>query len=215
MNTSWWRGVGPTHNLFVIESFIDELATAAKVDPVAYRRSMLQKNPRALAVLNLAAEKSGWGSACRRDKAAASACNSRSAAIYAPSWDAEVQSTGEVVLKRAVGGSRLRHDGQSDIVRAQIEGGLIMGLSTALYSEITLTNGVIDQSNFHDYRILRINEAPKIEVHRIESSEEPGGIGEAATASAAPALGNAIFAATGKRLRRLPFGNGQLRAAAG
>jgi isoquinoline 1-oxidoreductase subunit beta len=100
-----------------------------------------------------------------------------------------------------------------DTVRAQIEGGLILGLGTALYNEITVTTGVVDQSNFHDYRALRMNEAPIIEVFQIRNGEAPGGIGETGTVAAAPALGNAIFAATGKRLRRLPFGNGQLQGA--
>jgi isoquinoline 1-oxidoreductase beta subunit len=99
-----------------------------------------------------------------------------------------------------------------DTVQAQIQGGLILGLGTAMYNEITLTGGAVDQSNFHDYRALRMNEAPKIEIHQIQSNEEPGGVGEAGTAAAAPVLGNAIFAATGKRLRQLPFGNGQLGA---
>ncbi len=97
-----------------------------------------------------------------------------------------------------------------DTVEAQIQGGLILGLGTAMYNEITLTGGAVDQSNFHDYRAMRINEAPKIEVYQIRNGEKPGGIGETGTAAAAPALGNAIFAATGKRLRRLPFGRGQL-----
>ena len=100
-----------------------------------------------------------------------------------------------------------------DTVQAQIEGGLILGLGTAMYNEITLTGGAVDQSNFHDYRTLRMNEAPKIEVYQIRNEESPGGIGETGTAAAAPALGNAIFAATGKRLRELPFGNGQLQGA--
>jgi isoquinoline 1-oxidoreductase beta subunit len=99
-----------------------------------------------------------------------------------------------------------------DTVHAQVEGGLILGLSTAMYNEITMTNGAVDQSNFHDYRTMRINEAPRIEVYQVHSSEDPGGVGETGTAIAAPALGNALYAATGRRLRRLPFGNGQLQA---
>ena len=213
MNTSWWRGVGPTHNLFVVESFIDELAAAAKQDPVAFRRAMLGKNPRALAVLDLAAEKSGWGSALPAGIGRGVSLQFAFGSYLSCVIEAEVQPSGEIVLDRAVVAVDCGMTVNPDTVRAQIEGGLIMGLGTALYNEITLTGGAVDQSNFHDYRILRMNEAPRIEVHQIRNSEKPGGVGEAGTATAAPALGNAIFAATGQRLRRLPFANGQLRGA--
>jgi isoquinoline 1-oxidoreductase subunit beta len=213
MNTSWWRGVGATHNLFVVESLVDELAAASGQDPVAFRRRMLQKNPRALAVLNLAAEKSGWG-----DKLPARTGRGISVQFAFGSYlscvmEVEVPPSGEIILHRAVVGIDCGMTVNPDTVRAQIEGGLILGLGTAMYNEITLAGGAVQQSNFHDYRTLRMNEAPKIEVHQIRNGEDPGGIGETGTAAAAPALGNAIFAATGKRLRRLPFGNGQLKGA--
>jgi isoquinoline 1-oxidoreductase beta subunit len=211
MNTSWWRGVGPTHNLFVVESFVDELALAAKQDPVAFRRTMLQKNPRALAVLNLAAEKSGWGAKLPDDVGRGITLQFAFGSYLACVLEVQVTRAGEIVLRRAVVAVDCGMTVNPNTVRAQIEGGLILGLGTAMYNEITLTNGAVDQSNFHDYRALRINEAPKIEVYQIRNSEAPGGIGETGTAAAAPALGNAIFAATGKRLRRLPFGNGQLQ----
>ncbi len=213
MNTSWWRGVGPTHNLFVVESFIDELASAARRDPVTFRRSLLQNNPRAVAVLNLAAEKSGWGgtlpAGTGRGISLQFAFNSYLSCVL----EVEVPPSGEILLRRAVVAVDCGMTINPDTVRAQIEGGLILGLGTALYNEITLAGGAVEQSNFHDYRALRMNEAPKIEVYQIRNGEKPGGVGEAGTAAAAPALGNAIFAATGKRLRRLPFGNGQLKGA--
>jgi isoquinoline 1-oxidoreductase beta subunit len=211
MNTGWWRGVGPTHNVFVVESFVDELAAAAKQDPVAFRRTLLQKNPRAMAVMNLAAEKSGWGSALPARTGRGVSVQFAFGTYLSCVLEVEVPPSGEILLRRAVVAVDCGETVNPDTVRAQIEGGLILGLGTAMYNEITLTNGAVDQSNFHDYRTLRMNEAPKIEVYQIRNNEKPGGIGETGTVTAAPALGNAIFAATGHRLRRLPFGNGQLQ----
>jgi isoquinoline 1-oxidoreductase beta subunit len=213
MNTGWWRGVGPTHNVFVVESFIDELAAAAKQDPVAFRRAMLGNNPRALAVLDLAAEKSGRGSALPKGARRGISVQFAFGSYISCAVEAEVQPSGEVVLHRAVVAVDCGMTVNPDSVRAQMEGGVIMGLSTALYNEITLTAGAVDQSNFHERRILRMNEAPAIEVHQIRNGEKPGDVGEAGTAAAAPALGNATFAASGRRLRRLPFASGQLRGA--
>ena len=205
LNVGWWRGVGPTHNLFVMESFIDELAHRAKKDPVAYRRAMLQKNPRTLAVLDLAASKAGWGQGTLparvgRGVAVGDAFGSRVCAIV----EAEVTPQGEVRMRRAVVALDCGIAVNAGSIEAQIQGGLLFGLSAALYSEITLRDGAIEQSNFHDYRTLRINESPPIEVHMVKSAEAPGGLGEVGTAIAAPALANAIFAATGVRLRALP-----------
>ena len=208
VNTGWWRGVGPTHNVFVVESFVDEIAIAADQDPVAFRRTMLDKNPRALAVLNLAAEKSGWGSPlparCGRGVSVQFAFGSYVSCVV----EVEVSPRGEILLRHATVAIDCGLTVNPDTVVAQIEGGLILGLSTAMYNEITLTQGAIDQSNFHDYRAMRINEAPTIAVHQIRNEEKPGGVGETGTAAAAPALGNAIFAATGQRLRKLPFAPG-------
>lgn len=213
MNTSWWRGVGPTHNVFVVESFVDELAAAAKQDPIAFRRSLLQKNPRALAVLNLAAEKAGWGDKLPANTGRGVSLQFAFGTYLCSVLEVSVPPSGEILLHRAVVAVDCGSTVNPDTVRAQIEGGLILGLGTAMYNEITLTGGAVDQSNFHDYRTLRMNEAPKIEVYQIRNTESPGGIGETGTVTAAPALGNAIFAATGKRLRRLPFGSGQLQGA--
>jgi isoquinoline 1-oxidoreductase beta subunit len=209
MNTSWWRGVGPTHNLFVVESFVDEMAAAARQDPVAFRRTLLQKNSRALAVLNLAAEKSGWGGKLPVGVGRGISVQFAFGGYLSCVMEVAVPPSGEIELRRAVVAVDCGMTVNPNTVRAQIEGGLILGLGTALYNEITLTDGVVDQSNFHDYRALRMNEAPKIEVYQVRNTEQPGGIGEAGTASAAPALGNAIFAATGRRLRRLPFVSNQ------
>jgi isoquinoline 1-oxidoreductase beta subunit len=211
VNTGWWRGVGPTHNLFVVESFVDELAAAAKQDAVAYRRAMLRNNPRALAVLNLAAEKSGWGTALPAGHGRGVEVQFAFGSYLATVLEVEVTPQGEIMPRRVVVAVDCGSVVNPDTVEAQIQGGMILGLGTALYNQITLANGRVEQSNFHDYRTLRMNEAPKIEVYQIRNNEKPGGIGETGTAAAAPALGNAIFAATGHRLRRLPFGN-QLQA---
>lgn len=202
----WWRGVGPTHNLFVVESFIDELAHNAKADPVAFRRAMLQHNPKSLALLELAASKIGWGTSALpprvgRGVALAEPFGSRVCAIV----EVEVTAEGEVRLRRAVVTVDCGIAINASSVEAQIQGGLLFGLSAALFNEVTIKDGAIQQSNFHDYRTLRINEVPAIEVYTVHNDEAPGGLGEVGTAIAAPALNNAIFAATGVRLRHLPI----------
>ena len=201
----WWRGVGPTHNLFSFESFIDELAHKAGKDPVDYRRALLQKNPRALKVLDTAAEKAGWGgqplpARVGRGVALGEPFGSHVCAIV----EAEVSPQGEVKLRKAVVALDCGIAINTSSIEAQVQGGLLFGLSAAIYSEITLKDGAVEQGNFNDYRNLRINETPPIEVHRIENGEAPGGLGEVGTAIAAPALANAIFAATGVRLYKLP-----------
>jgi len=201
----WWRGVGPTHNLFVVESFMDELAHSAGKDPLEYRRALLQKNPRALALLDLAAEKIGWNKGglpvrVGRGIALGEPFGSHVCAIV----EVEVTAQGEVRLRRAVVALDCGIAINPSSIEAQVQGGLIFGLSAALYSGITVKHGAIEQSNFHDYRSLRINQAPQIELHCVPSTQPPGGLGEVGTAIAAPALGNAIFAACGVRLRALP-----------
>lgn len=206
LRIGWWRGVGVTHNCFVIESFIDELAAASKQDPVGYRRSMLGKSPRALAVLDLAAKQAGWGEPVPSG-------HGRGVSLMYSGWDTylaqvaevEVTSAGEIQVKRVVCAVDCGTIVNPDTVVAQIEGGVIYGISGALWGEITLKNGRVEQSNFTDYRVLRMSEAPPIEVYLVRNLENPGGIGEPGTAATAPALANAVFAATGKRLRRLPL----------
>jgi isoquinoline 1-oxidoreductase beta subunit len=201
----WWRGVGPTHNLFVVESFMDELAHAAGKDPLEYRRVLLQKNPRSLALLNLAAGKIGWNSGPLPPRVGRGiALGEPFGSFVCVVMEVEVTPQGEVKMRRAVVALDCGIAVNPSSIEAQVQGGLIFGLSAALYSGITLKQGAIEQSNFHDYRNVRINEIPPIEVHRVESTQPPGGLGEVGTAIAAPALFNAIFAATGVRLRSLP-----------
>lgn len=206
LNTTFWRGVGPTHNVFVLESFMDELAAAAKADPVEYRRSLLAKAPRARAVLDLAAKQAGWGDPLP-------AGHGRGVALLYSGWgsylaevaEVEVTQAGELRVHRIVCAVDCGTVINPEIVEAQIEGGINFGISGALWGEITLKNGRVEQSNFHNYRVLRMNEAPTIEVHLVRNLEAPGGLGEPGTSVTAPALANAVFAATGKRIRRLPL----------
>jgi isoquinoline 1-oxidoreductase subunit beta len=206
LNTGWWRGVGPTHNIFVVESFIEELAATAQQDPLVYRHALLGKSPRARAVLDVATKAAGWGQKLP-------AGQGRGMSLLYSGWDTylalvaevEVPKSREVRVRRVVCAVDCGTVVNPDTVKAQMEGGIIFGISGALYGEVTLKNGRVEQSNFNDYRVLRMNEAPAIEVHLIRNNEKPGGIGEPATAATAPALANAIFAATGKRIRRLPL----------
>jgi isoquinoline 1-oxidoreductase beta subunit len=211
IKVNWWRGVGPTHNVFVVESFIDELAHAAGKDPLDYRRALLKDNPRSLAALNLAADKAGWGTPLPERTGRGISLHDSFGSHLAMVVETTVTPTGQVKLRRIVAAVDCGFNVNPDSVRAQIEGGMVFGLSAALYNGITFKSGQVEQSNFHNYRQMRINEVPPFEVHIIASSESPGGIGEAGTVSAAPALSNAIFAASGKRLRRLPFPREELQ----
>ncbi|HEX2528102.1 MAG TPA: xanthine dehydrogenase family protein molybdopterin-binding subunit [Geminicoccus sp.] len=202
---TWWRGVGPTHNVHVVETFIDEIAYAVGRDPVEYRRALLGNNPRGRAVLDLATEKAGWGTPLAAGRGRGVSLHDSFGSHLAVVAEVEVSPLGDVRLLRVVAAIDCGLTVNPDTVAAQIEGGLVFGFSAALYSDITFSGGRVEQSNFHDYRMMRINETPPIEVHQIRNEEDPGGIGETGTVSAAPALGNAIFAATGKRLRRYPF----------
>ena len=210
--TGFWRGVGPNNNVFAIESFIDELAKKAGKDPVAFRRDMLGKSLRLKAALELAASKAGWGSALPARTGRGVAVQTAFGSFIATVAEAEVDENGEVRVRRMVSAVDTGIVVNPDSVVAQLEGGLIFGLTAALYGEITIDKGRVQQSNFHDYRMLRIDQVPAIEVHLIKSGEAPGGIGETGTTAAPPALGNAIFAATGIRLRRLPIDRALLAA---
>ncbi len=213
LNTGFWRGVGVTHNNFVIESFIDELAAAAKQDPVAYRRALLGKSPRARAVLDLAAQSAGWGQPLPEGRArGVSVLYSGWGSYLAQVAEVSVSKSGEVRVHRIVCAVDCGTVVNPDTVKAQAEGGIVFGISGALYGEVTLKNGRVEQSNFHDVRVLRINETPKIEVYLVRNLEAPGGFGEPPTAVTAAALANAVFAATGKRIRKLPLER-QLRSA--
>jgi isoquinoline 1-oxidoreductase beta subunit len=211
--TAFWRSVGPSHNVFVTESFIDELAAAAKQDPVAYRRALLGQTPRAKAVLELAAEKAGWGEPLPKGVGRGVSVQFVFATYMAQIAEVEVSKDGAVRVRRVVCAVDCGTVVNPDTVRAQIEGAIIFGITAALYGEITLKNGRVEQSNFDTYQILRMNEAPAIEVHIVQSFEPPGGMGEAGTSAIFPAVTNAIFAATGKRLRKLPIDTAQLKSA--
>ncbi len=203
--TGFWRGVGPNNNVFAIESFMDELARKAGKDPVAFRRAMLGKTPRMRAVLDLAAEKSGWGQPLPPRTGRGVALQPTFDTSIATIVEAEVDRAGEVKLHRVTLAVDCGINVNPDTIVAQIEGGVIFGLTAALHGEITLDRGRVQQSNFDDYRMLRIDEVPKIDVHLIKSGEAPGGIGETGVIGAPPALRNAIYAATGVALRRLPI----------
>jgi len=203
--TGFWRGVGPNNNVFAIESFVDELAKKSNKDPVAFRRDLLGKAPRLKAALELAAEKAGWGSPLPARTGRGVAVQTAFGSFIATVAQAEVDEHGEVRVQRIVSAVDTGIVVNPDTVIAQLQGGLVFGLTAALWGNIDIEKGRVRQSNFHDYRMLRINEMPQIEVHLIKSGEAPGGIGETGTTAAPPALGNALFAATGIRLRRLPI----------
>lgn len=204
MRIGWWRGVGPLHNLYVVEGFIDELAHAVGQDPVSYRRRLLHKNPRTRAVLDLAAEKAGWGRKQAPGQGMGVAVGEPFGSHVAAVVEAAVGPDGLVRLSRVIVAVDCGIAINESSVEAQIQGGVLFGLSAALFSRVTVKDGAVEQSNFHDYRVLRINEVPVVEVHRVVSTESPGGLGELGTAIIAPALFNAVFAATGVRLRELP-----------
>ena len=210
--TAFWRGVGPTRNVFAVESFIDELAAAAKQDPVAYRRGLLSKNPRAKAVLELAAEKAGWGQALPKGRGRGVSVQFAFGSYMAQVADVEIDKAGDVRVRRVVCAVDCGMVVNPDTVRAQIESGIIFGVSATLHGAITLKDGRVEQSNFNNYQVVRMNEAPVIEIHVVKSGEAPGGIGEPGTSALAPAVTNAIYAATGKRVRKLPVDGAQLRA---
>ena len=200
----WWRSVGSTHNAFSTEVMINELAVAAKQDPVAFRRALLKNHPRHRGVLDLAAQKAGWGKPLPKGRW-------RGVAVHESfnSYVAEVVeislADGKPKVERVVCAVDCGVAVNPDMVRAQMESGIIFGLSAALYGEITLKNGQVAQSNYHDYQIVRLPETPKIEVHIVSSSAKPTGVGEPGVPPLAPALANAVFAATGKPVRRLPI----------
>ena len=204
LRVGYWRAVSHNMNAFANESFIDELAAAAKQDPVAYRMSLLQGQPRFLNVLKMAAEKSGWGTA-------APAGRSRGVALMEgyDTYMAQVAEismvAGEPKVHRVTVVADLGRMVNPDTVEAQIQSSIIFGLSAALWGEITVDKGRVQQTNFNTYRIMRNNEAPQIDIVLVNSTEKPGGIGEPATALIAPAVANAMFASTGKRVRRMPF----------
>jgi isoquinoline 1-oxidoreductase beta subunit len=200
-----WRSVGPSLTCFFIESFVDELAAAAKKDPFEYRRKLLEGKPRLKKALEVAAEKSGWGKSLPSGRAQGIACVEAFGSFIAEVAEISVGKDGTLKLHRIVAAVDCGPVVNPKTVEAQIEGAVAYGLSAVLKDEITIEKGRVKQSNFHDYQVLRINEMPKVEVHIIPSTDSIGGIGEPGLPPVAPAVCNAIFALTGKRIRRLPI----------
>ena len=210
--TGFWRGVGPNNNVFATECFMDELARKANADPIAFRIGMLDKNPRLKSALQLVAEKSGWGQSLPARTGRGVCVQPSFGSFIATVVEAEVDEHGEVHLRRVTSAVDTGIAVNPDTIIAQLQGGLIFGLTAALFGEITIERGRVRQSNFNDYRMLRIDEVPNIDVHVIKSSEDPGGIGETGTTAGPPALRNAIYAATGIALRGLPIDRKALAA---
>jgi isoquinoline 1-oxidoreductase beta subunit len=196
--------------VFAVETFMDELAVAAKQDAVAYRRALLGKSPRARAVLDLVAAKAGWGQPLPKRSGRGVSLQFVFGTYMAQVAEVEVAKDGQVRVRRVVCAVDCGSVVNPDTIAAQIEGAVIFGVSAALHGNITIKDGRVEQSNFHDYQVLRMNEVPVIETHLVRNTEKPGGIGEPGTCAVMPAVGNATFAATGKRLRRLPIDPAQL-----
>jgi isoquinoline 1-oxidoreductase beta subunit len=213
MLTGNWRGVGPTRNVPAIEGVIDELAHRAGVDPAEYRRRLLGKNPRLLAVLELAVEKSGWSAAVPAGSGRGLAVSESFGSFAAMVSEVNVAPDGSLAVKRITCAVDCGQVINPDTVDAQIQSGIVYGLSAALYGRITVENGAVVEGNFDDAPVVRMNEMPRIDVHIVPSQEPPGGIGELGTPGVGPSLLNAIFVATGTRLRSLPVDTAQLRRA--
>ena len=201
---SFWRSVGYSQNTFFTESFMDELAAAAKKDPVEFRRKLLAKAPRMLGVLELAAEKAGWGKPLPAGRHHGLAVVDNLGSFNAQVAEISIEK-GKLKVHRVVCAVDCGHVVNPAIVKQQIESGIVYGLSAALRGEITIDRGRVQQSNFNNYEPLRIDEMPVIETYLVTNTNPPGGIGEASTPAIAPAIANAIFSATGKRIRKLPI----------
>jgi isoquinoline 1-oxidoreductase beta subunit len=201
----WWRSVGSTHTAFAVETFIDQLALAANRDPVECRRTLLKDHPRHLGVLELAAKKAGWGAPMGAGRGRGIAVHESFNTFVAQVAEVTVHADKTFSVDRVVIAVDCGIAVNPDIVRAQMEGGMGFGLAAALSSEITFSEGHVVQSNFHDYTVLRINQMPKVEVHIVNSAQPPTGVGEPATPVIAPAVANALSAATGQRFNRLPL----------
>src|SRR5690606_5440604 len=201
----WWRSVGHTHTAYSTETFIDQLAAAANRDPVEFRMALLKEHPRHLGVLKLAAEKANWGSAMPEGHARGIAVHESFNSFVAEVAEVSLQGDGSFKVERVVCAVDCGMAVNPDIIVAQMESGIGYGLSPLLMSEITLDDGRVVQSNFHDYQVLRINQMPSVEVHIVPSAEPPTGVGEPGTPPIAPAVANALFAATGKAFHRLPL----------
>jgi isoquinoline 1-oxidoreductase beta subunit len=200
----FWRSVGHSQNAFFLEAFIDEVAAAAGKDPVEFRRSLLGKQPRLRGVLELAAQKAGWGSSLPAGVHRGVAIASSFGSFVAQVAEVSVDANGKPRVQRVVAAVDCGATVNPEVIKRQVEGAIAYGLSAALFEKITIRNGRIEQTNFDSYPMLRMTEMPKVEVHIVPSTEPPGGIGEPGLPAASPAVVNALFAATGRRVRTLP-----------
>jgi isoquinoline 1-oxidoreductase beta subunit len=201
----WWRSVGSTHTAFATECFLDEIARATKKDPLQLRRALLGKHPRHKAVLELAAQKAGWGKPLAKGRSRGIAVHESFDTFVAQVAEISKKKDGSLKLERVVCAVDCGVAVNPNIIAMQMESGIGYGLSAALTGAITLKGGSVEQSNFHDYPVLRINQMPRVEVHIVSSKEKPTGVGEPATPVIAPALANAILALSGKPVRALPL----------
>jgi isoquinoline 1-oxidoreductase beta subunit len=202
----WWRSVGHSHSAYAMESLIDELAHAAKQDPLAYRRALLKDHPRHLATLNLAAEKAAWDKPLPKGVGRGIAVHESFGSFVTQIAEVSVEK-GTLKVHRIITAIDCGLAVNPDSLHAQMESAISFGLGAAMFSEITFKDGQVQQSNFHDYQVLRMKDMPKVEVYIVPSTEKMGGVGEPGLPPVAPAVTNAIFAATGKRIRTLPIGN--------
>jgi isoquinoline 1-oxidoreductase beta subunit len=201
----WWRSVGHTHTGYATEVFMDELAAAARQDPVAFRRALLAGSPRHLGVLELAAEKAGWATPLPAGRARGVAVHKSFDSYVAEVAEVSLGPDGAVKVHRVTCAVDCGVAVNPDVIRAQMEGGIAYGLSAALYGEVTLDQGAVQQSNFHQYRVLRMPEMPAVDVHIVPSAEPPTGVGEPGVPPIGPAVANAVFALTGTPVRKLPI----------
>ena len=211
----WWRSVGHSHTAFVVQSFLDELAHVVGKDPLQYQRALLSEKSRHLRVLETVAEKAGWGKPLPANVGQGIALHESFGSFVAQVAEVMLDAKGQVRVERVVCAIDCGRIVNPDTIAAQMESGIIFGLSAALYGAITLKDGRVEQGNFHDYPIVRMEAAPKIEVHIIPSNEPPGGVGEPGVPPIAPAVANALFAATGARVRSLPITPDKIKAALG
>ena len=200
----WWRSVGHSHTAFVMESMMDDLARQAGKDPVAFRRELLGKHPKVRAVLDLAASKAGWGSPLPQGRARGVAVHESFGTVVAQVAEVSLKGN-DIVVHKVVAAIDCGYAVNPLTIEAQVQSAIAFGLSAALFSEITLKDGAVVQSNFHDYRVLRMNEMPLVEVHVVPGGDKPSGVGEPGVPPIAPAVANALFALTGKRARKLPL----------
>ncbi len=207
----WWRSVGHSHTAFVVEGFLDEAAHSAGKDPFEFRRALLARKPRHRGVLELAARKAGWGQPMAPGQGRGIAVHESFGSFVAQVAEVSVSREGQVRVHRVVCAVDCGRFVNPATIEAQMESGIVFGLSAVLHGAITLKDGKVEQGNFHDYGVLRMNEMPKVEVHIVPGKEKPGGVGEPGVPPIAPAVANAVFAATGKRIRRLPIDPAELK----